>query len=148
MCVCIIETLTLFCILFSYCELEFVCMRESGSHPQRKASCSSCVRYPALCEICFPPAGPYHCPQPGMFQCKNDSSHKCLFPYQICDGTPQCANASDESQCGKCLAGNPQPPRTGSKHTKGSQERYLLGQKQSADFQSNPEMCLDLVLEF
>ncbi|XP_070183011.1 low-density lipoprotein receptor-related protein 1-like [Littorina saxatilis] len=42
---------------------------------------------------------PYYCPQPGMFQCKNDSSHKCLFPYQICDGTSQCANGSDEEQC-------------------------------------------------
>ncbi|KAL8579462.1 hypothetical protein ACOMHN_026827 [Nucella lapillus] len=43
--------------------------------------------------------GSYYCPQPGMYQCQNDSTHKCLFPYQICDGTPQCANGSDESDC-------------------------------------------------
>ena len=134
-CVCIIETLTLFCILLSYCKSELFCMRGSLGHiPQRKASCSSCARYPALRGICFPPAEPYHCPQPGMFQCKNDSSHKCLFPYQICDGTPQCANASDESQCGKRVAGDAQPPPTGSKHMKGSQERIFIRTKTMCKF--------------
>ncbi|XP_059139258.1 prolow-density lipoprotein receptor-related protein 1-like [Physella acuta] len=43
---------------------------------------------------------PYHCSSAGMFQCGNaTSSSDCLLPNQICDGTQQCTDKSDELYC-------------------------------------------------
>ncbi|XP_076445601.1 prolow-density lipoprotein receptor-related protein 1-like [Babylonia areolata] len=76
---------------------QFQCKNESKCIPlwwkcDGRKDCLDNSDEPDSCE-------PYYCPQPGMFQCKNDSSHKCLFPYQICDGVSQCPNDTDESGC-------------------------------------------------
>ncbi|XP_022818665.1 prolow-density lipoprotein receptor-related protein 1-like [Spodoptera litura] len=45
---------------------------------------------------------PFRC-EPGQFQC---DSGRCVHPSHICDGTPHCADGSDERDCDKftCLA--------------------------------------------
>ena len=43
---------------------------------------------------------PYHCLQPGLFQCHNaQGPQDCIPPTQICDCIKQCSDESDEQNC-------------------------------------------------